>query len=567
MKKRFTLFLLFHFYLICSAQNFNLKITGSTVQETKIIDSVQYTKTHQNYKSISTEIETLLNTLNSIGYLNAYQEKLPPKNDSLYQAQLSLKNHIKYSHLYIGRNTIHSAYFDQPIANDSVFISFPETERFLTNTIKKLEHNGFPLSKLSLKNIQTKKNILYADLELTTNKTRELDQIVVTYAPNNKINSFPKGHLAELNRKYLRKKFNQELANKISESFDYLSFAKTIKFPEVLFTTDSTKIYVYLEKTNTNYFDGLIGFSQNKSNKTTFNGYADLQLNNLLKSGEKLTLLWKDNGQNQKEFNSSIEISYLFQTKIGIKAQIQIFKQDSLFQNTRTEMQMQYSLNEKTAFYLGYEATESSDIQNSNTNIIRDYNNNFANLTFDYLKRDSKNNLFPNQAKVNFKGGFGKRSAADPNEDKINTRQYYLNLSAMLNLKLNEKNYFNIRSQNQYLNSTNYLTNELYRFGGINSIRGFLDNSLSSNFYSSLLTEYRFVASPTIYLHTILDYGIYNYDNNFNSRIQKLLGFGLGLAISSKSGQFRIALTNGKESNESLEFKKSLLQINYTITF
>jgi 1,2-phenylacetyl-CoA epoxidase PaaB subunit len=39
------------------------------------------------------------------------------------------------------------------------------------------------------------------------------------------------------------------------------------KYPETLFTKDSTKVYVYLEKQNSNNFDGFIGFNNNENQK------------------------------------------------------------------------------------------------------------------------------------------------------------------------------------------------------------------------------------------------------------------------------------------------------------
>ncbi len=45
-------------------------------------------------------------------------------------------------------------------------------------------------------------------------------------------------------------------------------------------------------------------------------------------------------------------------------------------------------------------------------------------------------------------------------------------------LELNSKNSIFIKNQSYYLQSDSYVINELYRFGGINSIRGFNENSL-----------------------------------------------------------------------------------------
>src|SRR5690606_16642833 len=123
--------------------------------------------------------------------------------------------------------------------------------------------------------------------------------------------------------------------------------------------------------------DGFIGFSNNDddSGKSSinFNGYLDLLLVNFLNTGEELTLYWKSDGNDQKTFNAAIELPYIFRSPFGLKASLNIFKQDSTFQNTKTALGLGYFFNYNTRLYLGYEATESSDIQNTNTTSISDY--------------------------------------------------------------------------------------------------------------------------------------------------------------------------------------------------
>ena len=50
---------------------------------------------------------------------------------------------------------------------------------------------------------------------------------------------------------------------------------------------------------------------------------------------------------------------------------------------------------------------------------------------------------------------------------------------------------------------------ELHRFGGVNSIRGFYENSLQASLLTSLITEYRYVLASGIYAHSIVDYGYF----------------------------------------------------------
>ncbi len=103
-----------------------------------------------------------------------------------------------------------------------------------------------------------------------------------------------------MNRKYKNNTFNKDIVRKIHDDFEKFGFINQIKYPEVLLTKDTTKVYVYLEKRKSNTFDGFIGFSNNKNNELTFNGYLNLTLENTLRVGEQFSVYWKNDGNNQK---------------------------------------------------------------------------------------------------------------------------------------------------------------------------------------------------------------------------------------------------------------------------
>src|SRR5690606_9954473 len=141
------------------------------------------------------------------------------------------------------------------------------------------------------------------------------------------------------------------------------------------------------------------------------------------------------------------------------------------------------------------------------------------------------------------------------------SNQFYTNLNFSYNFELNDKNFININSQNFYLNSKNYIVNELFRFGGINSIRGFLENSLQANFFSSILTEYRYLVSKNLYINSILDYGIYQdlTRNTNNTKFNKLTGIGAGTTIQTVNGKIRISLTNSFADGENLKLYNTIV--------
>jgi hemolysin activation/secretion protein len=100
----------------------------------------------------------------------------------------------------------------------------------------------------------------------------------------------------------------------------------------------------------------------------------------------------------------------------------------------------------------------------------------------------------------------------------------------------------------------------LYRFGGINSIRGFNENSLQGNFFSSLLSEYRYLVSSELYVHSILDYGYYS--DATNSKRNNLFGFGFGFGLLTKNGMLNMVYANGSAGNQQIQFSNSVVHLS-----
>lgn len=555
MKKIFLFFFIIIVSGNISAQDFYLKIIGQTEKETKTIDSISYVLKHKNAKSVLDENNSFYENLTKKGYLESQLLENFKLNDSTFYFKYDLGKKINYARIYIGVKSQENIAGNYNVKNDTLVIPYEETEPFLIATLKKLETNGFSMAKVKLVNIQKSNNFLTADLSITTEIKRQVNDIVI-----NGYDKFPEGHKKNIVRMYRNKVFNQKNLDKLYNDFEKFRFVKQSKYPEILFTKDSTKIYVYLEKTKPNTFDGYVGFTNDETKKVIFSGYVDLVLNNILNSGEKLSLYWKSDGQDQKTFNLGIELPYIFKSPLGIKAELNIFKQDSTFQNTKTALNLGYYFNYNTRLYLGYQSTESSDIQNVNTSTLSDFDNSYITTTLEYLDFKNDDFLFPEKTSFDLKIGTGKRDTK-----LISDSQFFGSLFAKHNFYLNAKNIVNIKSQNFYLQSGNYIVNELQRFGGINSIRGFNENSLQGNLFSSILSEYRYVLTPNLYVHSIIDYG-YLQDKTADSN-QNLLGLGFGFGLLTKNGLFNIVYANGSTNDQAIKLSNSIVHISFKANF
>ena len=538
-----------------SAQNSYLKVSAKNPFEKTIIDSVGYKSIHKDLESLFEETKNLSNKLTQLGYIENEITKAQKSNDSTFNYSCALGKKVKNLYLYIIPNSKLKLLGIIEAKNDTLKIPYNSVETFLKQTLSKLENQGYPLSKVQLIDLDLNKGKMTASLSIELNQKRILNDIVIKG-----YDQFSLGHKKNLLRRYKDKSFNQEIVKNIQQDFEKLNFISLTKSPEILFTKDTTKIYVYIEKSKPNKFDGFVGFSNDKNNNLTFKGYLDLLLVNPLNSGESLSIYWKSDGENQKTFNIETEFPYVFKSRFGIKANLNIFKKDSLFQNTKTALDFGYFFNYSTRLYLGFQSTESSDIQNINNGTISDYKNKFITANFEFTKTRNDDYLFPEKSKLIAKLGFGSRNS---NFSKNN--QIYANLEWSHILFLDSKNNIHIKSQNYFLQSNQYIVNELYRFGGIHSIRGFNENSLQGNVFSSILTEYRYVIAPNLYIHSITDYGYFK--DTLSKENNNLLGFGFGFGLLTKNGFLNLIYANGSTKNQSIKLSNSLIHLSFRIYF
>ena len=540
------------FFFVCQnhfGQVLSLEIISDIKSEQKVIDSIKYQKKHLNAKNIIDEVQQFSNALITIGYLETEMLHSEKTNDTLYRFQFRLGQFTKFIHIYSDKNSALLKF-----ENDTLVMPINEAAAFVQNKLADLELKGFPLATLQLADFKKTNNQLFAKLIINTNKKRSLDEIVI-----NGYEKFPEGHKKNIQRLYRKKTFNKNNLNKIYKDFNSFRFISQNRYPEILFTEDSTKVYVYLEKAKANRFDGFIGFSNDESGKLNFTGNLDLSLINILNTGEVFNLYWKSDNNKQVTFNASIELPYIFKSPLGVRANLNIFKQDSTFQNTKTALDLGYYFNYNKKLFLGYQSTESSDIQNTNNALIADFENTFLTATFEY-KNYIEEPLFPEKTKFIFKTGFGERIS------KLETNsQTYFEINISHDLYLNKNNVIHLNSQNYYLKSSNYITNELFRFGGIQSIRGFNENSLQGNTFASILTEYRYILSPNLYVHSVLDYGF--YEDSTSKSDTKLLGLGFGIGIQSKNGLLNLIYANGSTNNQEVKLANSVVQIRFVTRF
>jgi len=534
------------------AQNIYLRVNSQDTAASALLKKQVKDTVFSNGQDVESTLNSLQDFLKTNGYLH-YKITSARKADSLYIVNFDLG--MKTDSIKISFNK-HTEIIAGILKTQKTSQTIPiaDTQVYLNNMVEKLAQNGYSISTVRLTNHQFYNNLLTADLDLHLDEKRYINQLVFT-----PYNNFPKAIKQRLIRKYEQKPFTETVTDAIQKEMTQFPFIKTVKQPEVLFTESNTALYLYVERQNISQFDGLIGFTNDDNGKVQFNGYADLQLMNILNKGEQLKLYWKNDGNQQTQFNLSGEIPYIFNTPVGLKASLELFKQDSTMMNTKFNAAVLYYFTFNHRLGIGYQST-SSVAGTDNFYQAADYSNQFITLNY-LLNKYQDHPLFRQKYFITALFGIGSKT------EEMNNRkgsQQFANLTAAYLWQLSNRWYLNQQAEVSWLNSAvPLLYNEYYRFGGINSLRGFKENSLLAKTQSGLYNEVRYLLAPNMYLHTISDVAYYKGDN-----VSDLLySFGLGFGIQTGGGLFNIIYANGVQPGTAFKLSNSIFHLSYKTQF
>ena len=528
------------------AQAFSLKLTSLNKTEANILNKINYQKKHKDTIFLNLEINRLSEHLKNLGYFTNSIDSVKNK-DKEYVAFFNLGNKIDNAIIRTSKES--EIYLEKFNTTENTF-SIP-IEKLQTTLLKistNLDSEGKSFSKVKLKNVTIKNKTLFADLVINPSKKRTINKVIIKGYDN-----FPKSYLKNYYNIKPTDIFNQEKILEISDASKNLDFVKEIKSPEILFTKDSTLLYMYLKKHKNNSFDGIIGFASKENGELLFNGNLEIQLNNILNTGEKFGLFWNSIGEEKQELKINTTIPYIFNSRFSPELTFSIYKQDSTFLNSKFDSRIGYHINSKIKLALTYNSEKSENLKENLSNNIETYSNYFLGVQLKYSV--PKNDFFlSNKFKLDINPSFGNRKTTYKTTDQIK-----LEASISYLWDLNLRSSIFIKNKTGYLNSDSYINNELFRIGGANSIRGFNEQSIFTNKYTFVNLEYRYLTSEKSYLYTITDLGRID----LNSKNENLIGLGFGYLFNTNNSQINMSLSTGKTNQQKTDLKSVKLTINW----
>ena len=539
---------------------YSILVAGQEKRVVRLIDTSEVQQEMILHIAQGKDVEKALkHKLHRKGFINPSLGEFKMKEDTLtYKVNLGKQ----YSYLRLGTSSINA---DMEL-DDPVVIEIDVYEKFVNDLLDKLSVKGQVFSKVQLEALAiANDSTLTGELKIKRSDERKISAIKVKG-----YDDFPESFFKYYLDLSVSDVFNRKSIIKRAKGIDELGFVRQTKEPQVQFTRDSTLLYMYMEKQKSNRFEGFLGFTNDDQQDLQLNGDLDLRLVNNFNFGESFDLRYKNNGSDQEQFRIGAELPYLFSTPFSLELGLDFFRQDSTFSTSSQDIKVKYQLSRQWLIKTGASFHRSTSLQDEqsfvlDTSVVDYRSNRYMIGSSFHLPTDIKTSL-PIKNGIDLEASAGNRQLLDlPDDEEPNIRQFTFKLDNQWYIPINKRQFIYLGNFNRWLISDDYVTNELFRFGGMNNIRGFSENSLFADLYAVLQTEYRYILSPDLFVHSVLDLSY--YQEQLNNIEQDLYSIGLGIGLKTQGGTLRLILANGNETGRSVQFDQTQFHIRFSSLF
>ncbi len=554
------------------AQSFEAQyhVTWQDSKKTKI-DEVQQIKSEADlFNSIK---KTLIEFYND-GYLLANADSFS-LSDKTYHIYVSSGKIYKWARLKAGN--IDEKALNQAGFREKIFFHEPISYKNYYRLQKKLfayyENNGYPFCAILVDSVKISEDGIEGVLNAQKGEKILIDTIINT----GKAKIAP-GYLHAYLGLRKGKPYNESEVRKIQNRIRSLPFATMGQKPIIEFEGGKARIVLNIDKRNANQFYGIIGIMPNNDKDAQFliTGDVRLRLQNLLRRGEMISIQWQRLQTATQNLKVDLMYPYLINTPIGLEGKFNFYRIDTSFFTIGLQVSALYMLKGSDHLKLFYNFNTTRKILDENgTSTIPGINNidvHYYGLGFQFERTDFR--LNPRKGwNAYFSGALGtKNFIAGPPTDTVNPTdtttaknqlqmqftgnvEYFIPFAKRFTVKLG--------ARGGYVFNDNLYSNDLLRIGGLNTLRGFDEESIYTNLFGIGTTEVRFLFDERSYVNVFCDAGYYQRRTRSGFSDSYVIGFGAGITFDTKIGIFTFNYALGSQQDSPIDIRRSKIHFGY----
>lgn len=529
---------------------------------------------------LENQLRSVLKEMWNTGYLEASFDSLNYK-DSMH-AKVDFHKGKQYQWATLQKGNVNESWLSQIGFRRDIYegkaFKPKQFSELMDALLKLAEKKGYPFARLRLDNatfqqqqikgelhLQKGQQYVYGDLEL-------LGDVDVSERYLRNYLSLNEGDV-----------YNEKAIEAIESQLNALNFLQSVDPPEVTFKEGGdADIKLFLDSRNANRIDGILGLMPNsgEGNQFLITGRLDLGLKNPFGKAIGFDLYWEKNQPRTQELNVDFNYPFLFDLPLGVDFNLDLLKFDTLFLNIGTEIGGRYLMKGTNYLRFFFKNRQSNLIGDLEAKEIIDrkgyfgYNTNFYGLEAYFENLDYKLNPTTGY-RINIKGSVGTKNLENPDLFKdrrdaspvSNAVIYQARLDFAYFVKIADRSTIKFGLQGKHLEDEQIVFNQLYRFGGLGTLRGFDDKSIFASTYGISTFEYRYLTGKDAFIRAFWD-GAYFQRLTIEQKTNDLpYGFGLGYNFRTKAGIFSINYALGKRKNTPLSFRQGKIHFGITNLF
>ncbi len=577
IKRSYIYIIVFLFHFSAFAQK-GIILNVQSVEQIELPIKPPISKTYNTTYEIQLSLKKYLSALQRSGYLSAAIDSLT--GDSIQKTAYIYRGQ-KFEWVKLHTDSIDEELLSRTGFRDKQFLEKPfnpqQISSFFEKALTYLENTGYPFAEIKLANFLINGNEIEAEVLLTKNQYYVIDSIEIIGEPV-RLN---KNYIENIIRIKSHQPYEERVVKNIGKRINENPFMDELLPYEVIFTDKTCKIILTLKPKKANLFDGILGLQPQPDNDgVVITGDVKISLGNIVSQGERLNLRWQRLQDQTQEINASIDIPFLFKTPIGFGYFLDIYRQDTTYNNVEQQFTLPFTLYNGTRFRAFYNQFRTSLISTYNyqnrTDIpnFNDANNNSYGIGF---TGSFVQNIF-NPYKgwlLDLQGGAGKNKIIqNPGLEHVNYDSVLLE-SNLLEGEI-KVSYFQPISRSSTILiqvnsavklSDNLVENQLFRIGGLNSIRGFDEQSILSSSFAITTIEYRFLLDEKSRISVFADIGWYEKNAITNFQTDTPYGFGAGITFETNVGMFSLNYALGSQFNNPINFKTGKIHFGFVNFF
>lgn len=571
----FTILLLLIVFKTIAQEKYNLTVVNT--DSASIFKKINYKKQFNNSDLIYKETNKIYVSLINEGFISASVDSI--KSDSLnYRSYITAGKKYKWVKLSYDKKDqaiISKLGYAERFFTNRPF-NFSELSKFMEKIIKYYENNGYPFALAKLDSLQFGESSVQAKLLIERNVFIKLDSLV-TEGTGKVSQKFLLRYLGIKNGM----PYNLETFSLVSKKIKQLPFVSEKKAPIMQLTDKQNKMYLFLEKKNASQFDGIVGILPGDNGKTVFTGDLKIKLvNSILKSGETFDINWRRLQTQTQDLKASIIYPYIAGLPVGADYNIKIYKKDTTFLDVNNALGLNYyfsGLNFIKVFYKQRNANLISTSGLSTITVLPEYadvNTKAYGLgmffeNFDYRFNPKKG------IGINLQGSVGNREIKK--NPKVNdlaysnitlkTSQYQLEGTLVGFINVHKNHVVKLSSQFGSVFGNTIYKNELFRIGGLRTLRGFDEESIYASTYLIPTLEYRFLFEKNSNIFLFGEGAWYENNNVSGKSSDTPISVGAGINFETKAGIFNLSYAIGKQQGNGFDLRIGKIHAGLTALF